>query len=59
MLDIMYEVPSDPTIEKVIITRGCVDKKTKPEYVKNPNRKPIRRSNKTENIHDTNHFNVS
>lgn len=59
MLDIMYEVPSDPTIEKVIITRGCVEKKTKPEYVRNPNRKPIRRSNKTENIHDTNHFNVS
>ena len=30
MLDIMYEIPSDPTIEKVVITRECVEKKSKP-----------------------------
>ena len=30
MLDIMYEIPSDPTIEKVVITRECVEKKAKP-----------------------------
>lgn len=59
MLDIMYEVPSDPTIEKVIITSGCVDKTSEPEYIKNPNRKPIRRSSKTDNIHDADNFNVS
>ena len=31
MLDIMYEIPSDPTVEKVLITEGCVQKKTKPQ----------------------------
>ncbi len=29
MLDVMYEVPSDPDISKVVITEGCVGKKTK------------------------------
>ncbi len=32
MLDIMYEIPSDPTIEKVLITKGCVEKRTKPKF---------------------------
>ena len=32
MLDIMYEIPSDPTVEKVMITEGCVQKKTKPQF---------------------------
>jgi len=32
MLDIMYEIPSDPTIEKVLITEGCVSKRTKPQF---------------------------
>lgn len=32
MLDIMYEIPSDPTIEKVLITEGCVNKRTKPQF---------------------------
>lgn len=32
MLDIMYEIPSDPTIEKVTITEGCVSKRTKPRF---------------------------
>ncbi len=31
MLDIMYEIPSEPTIEKVVITEGCVYKRTKPQ----------------------------
>ncbi|MBE5040817.1 ATP-dependent Clp protease ATP-binding subunit ClpX [Ructibacterium gallinarum] len=33
MLDIMYEIPSDPTIEKVVITEGCVTKRTRPHIV--------------------------
>ncbi len=33
MLDVMYEVPSDPGISKVIITEGCVQKKTKPRLI--------------------------
>lgn len=33
MLDIMYEIPSDPTIETVIITEGCVTKRTRPKII--------------------------
>ena len=33
MLDVMYEVPSDPEISKVIITEGCVQKMTKPRLI--------------------------
>ncbi len=33
MLDIMYDIPSDPTIEKVIITKGCVKKDSKPQII--------------------------
>ena len=39
MLDIMYEIPSDPTIEKVVITKGCVEKKSKPRMTYNTDRK--------------------
>lgn len=31
MLDVMYEVPSNPSISKVTITEGCVAKRTKPK----------------------------
>lgn len=34
MLGIMYEVPSDPSIEKVVITPDCIDKKSKPILVR-------------------------
>ncbi len=37
MLDIMYEIPSDPTIERVIITEGCVNKRTKAKFVHKEN----------------------
>ncbi len=33
MLDIMYNVPSRPEIERVIITAGVVDKTAEPEFV--------------------------
>lgn len=33
MLDIMYEIPSDPTIQKVIITKDCVEKHAKPHII--------------------------
>ena len=35
---IMYEIPSDPTIEKVVITKGCVEGTEKPQLTKNPNK---------------------
>ena len=36
MVDIMYEVPSDDKIEKVIITRECVEDGVKPKIIHRP-----------------------
>ncbi len=33
LTDIMFEIPSDPNIKKVIITKAAVEKTAKPEYV--------------------------
>jgi ATP-dependent Clp protease ATP-binding subunit ClpX len=41
MTDIMYDLPSDETIERVIITKETVENKTKPEIIYNENRKNI------------------
>ena len=38
MTEIMYEIPSDPTIQRVLITRDCVENGTKPKIThKKPN----------------------
>ncbi len=47
MLDIMYEIPSDPTIEKVVVTRDCVEKKAKPEITYSKKKTPISKEQKT------------
>lgn len=39
MTDIMYKVPSDSKIEKVIITPGCVKKTEEPKIIRRP--KPV------------------
>jgi ATP-dependent Clp protease ATP-binding subunit ClpX len=44
MLDIMYEIPSSDDIEKTIITKDTVEKKSEPTIVKNENRKPIKKT---------------
>ena len=44
--DIMFDVPSDETIEKVIINEDCVLKKAKPVVINNPERQPIVRPKK-------------
>ena len=38
MTGIMYDVPSDPTIVKVIITRPCITDRAAPELVRDPDR---------------------
>jgi len=38
MMDIMYEIPSDETIEKCTITKDCVNGLTKPTFIHNENR---------------------
>ncbi len=46
MQDIMFEVPSDETIEKCIITANVVNGEDKPKYIYNLERKPISRRTK-------------
>jgi len=41
MTDIMYEVPSDDTIERVVITKETVINKAEPKIIYNENKKPI------------------
>ena len=38
-MPIMYEAPSDPTIERVCITANCVNDGVAPLIERNPNRK--------------------
>ncbi|MGN1318797.1 MAG: ATP-dependent Clp protease ATP-binding subunit ClpX [Lachnospirales bacterium] len=55
MRDIMYSVPSDNTIEKCIITADVVNGTDKPQFVINPDRKPIvkksKKSKKSSNMY--------
>ena len=41
MRDVMYEVPDDTNIKKVIVTEDCVLKNAKPEYVYDGSRKEL------------------
>ncbi len=53
MMDIMYDIPSDETIEKVIITKDTVLNNAAPEIINNENRQPIPRKQpkrKTRNV---------
>ena len=40
MTQIMYDVPSDPTIAKVTITAPCVTEGAEPEIIRDPERQP-------------------
>ncbi len=44
MLDIMYEIPSDPTIQKVVVTKDCVEKKAKPKITYNKDKIDIKKT---------------
>lgn len=41
LTDLMYQVPSDYTVEKVVITQDAAENGAKPEIVYNPDRKPV------------------
>ncbi len=47
LTNLMFEVPSDPTIEKITITSDTVKKGTRPEIVLNPDKKATRLQTKT------------
>jgi ATP-dependent Clp protease ATP-binding subunit ClpX len=42
MTNIMFNIPTDQTIEKVIVTKECVEENKEPKIIYNPNRKPIK-----------------
>lgn len=44
MTDIMFEIPSDTTAEKVVITKECVTDKAEPQVFRNEKRRQLRAS---------------
>ena len=42
LMPIMYDIPSDPLIERVAITAQCVNEGTPPLIERNPNKKPVK-----------------
>lgn len=42
LTQLMFDIPSDPTVEKVIITAACVTDNARPEIIYNPDKKPTR-----------------
>ena len=42
LTNLMFEIPSDYTVEKIVISRACVEGNATPELIKNPERKPTR-----------------
>ena len=38
LTQVMYDVPSDPTVTKVTITRDCVEGKAQPTITRDPNK---------------------
>ena len=42
LMPIMYQVPSDYTVEKVVITKGMVENNSSPEIAYNKERQPMK-----------------
>ena len=43
LTQLMFDVPSDPTVEKVLITAACVTDGAQPDIVYNPDQKSRRK----------------
>jgi ATP-dependent Clp protease ATP-binding subunit ClpX len=43
---VMYEIPTETTVERCIITEAVVNGETAPEYIYNENREPLQRMRK-------------
>ena len=54
MRDIMFDIPSNPTIEKCIITKETVVDGKKPEIVVNEHKKPVIKKKKKRSMPNTN-----
>ena len=46
---VMYEIPTETTVERCIITEDVVNGKAQPEYIHNENREPLQRMRKRKN----------
>ena len=42
LTQLMFDLPSDHTVEKVVITKECVETGAAPELIRNPDKKPTR-----------------
>ena len=42
LTNLMFETPSDHTVEKIVITAQCVNGDAKPDILTNPEKKPAR-----------------
>lgn len=50
---IMYDIPSESTVEKCIITEAVVDEQAEPKFIYNEDRQPIKRLRKRKQKRDT------
>ncbi|MDP4133343.1 MAG: ATP-dependent Clp protease ATP-binding subunit ClpX [Bacillota bacterium] len=50
MSEIMFEMPSDHTIEKIVINKACVTDDAQPEIIRNSERVPVKRVAKKETL---------
>lgn len=39
---LMFDLPSDYTVQKVVISKACVEDGAQPELIRNPDKKPVR-----------------
>ncbi len=46
MVDVMYDIPSSTNVEKCIINKECIEKKSAPELIINENKKPLKKPSK-------------
>ena len=51
---IMYEIPTELTVEKCVITEDVVNGTAEPEYVYNENRQPLKRMRKRKHARNVN-----
>jgi ATP-dependent Clp protease ATP-binding subunit ClpX len=50
MTDIMYEIPSDETVEQVVVTADCIKNRNSPVVIRNPEKKrlPVKKPEKSQ-----------
>ena len=52
MQDIMFDIPSDPTIQKVIVTKECVNDGKKPDVIKSGAKRSAKKTQHIQHVND-------